>query len=83
MKIRSSINICVLMIFFLFGGLSCRNARQTPKDYERMEKQLQKEEEKSIEAAKKHHLKIQSKATRQMMRDAKKRSRALNKPKKR
>ena len=73
---------CGLVVLLLMVSLpSCKNGEDSVRQYERMEKKMLKEEEKSLDVAKKEHLKIQSKATRTMMRDAKKRAKKLNKPK--
>ena len=48
-----------------------------------MEKKTLKEDQKKLEAAKKKHISIQSKATRKMMKDSRKRAKRLNDPKKR
>jgi len=83
MKNKIWILPCIVMMVLVLQAASCKNTQKAPRKYDRMEKQMIKEEGKALEAAKKQHLKIQSKATRQMMKDAKRRSRQLNKPKKR
>jgi hypothetical protein len=83
MKGKIRILTGILLLSMLLAAPSCRNGEDSVRKYDRMEKKMLKEDQKSFEAAQKEHLKIQSKATRQMMRDAKKRAKKLNKPKKR
>jgi len=80
-KIRIISGILLILLLVALGG--CRSNKNSPEYYERMEKKMEKEETKAMEASKKEHLKIQSKATRKMMRDSRKRAKKLNKPKKR
>jgi hypothetical protein len=83
MKRKSWIFTGFLLLMLILVSPGCKNSEESVRKYERMEKKMLKEEQKSLEAAKKNHLKIQSKATRQMMKDSKKRAKKLNKPKKR
>jgi len=80
---KSSIKIIAvtwLFILVLFGA-SCKTGEDSAREYMRMEKKMAREEDKSYEAAKKEHMKIQSKATRKMMRDSHKKAKKLNKSK--
>ena len=73
----------ILLTLLLVSAAGCRNSRDSAREYERMERKMLKENEKKLESVRKNHLKIQSKATRQMMKDSKKRAKQLNKPKRR
>jgi len=81
MKRKIRIFSGILLIFFFLASPACKNSQNSPRKYEKMEKKMMKEEEKAMEAARKEHMKIQSKATRKMMRDMKKRAKRLNNPK--
>ena len=81
-SIIKSIAVISLLII-AFTCVSCKSSEDSAREYERMEKKMAREEEKSYEAAKKEHLEIQSKATRKMMQESKKKAKRLNEPKKR
>jgi hypothetical protein len=71
----------ILLFLWILTGNSCKTSEDSAKEYERMEKKMIKEEEKSYKAAKKDFISIQSKATRQMMRESEKKAKKLNKSK--
>jgi hypothetical protein len=73
----------ISLFLWILAGSSCKTSEDSAKDYERMEKKMLKEEEKSYKAARKEFIRIQSKATRQMMRESNKKAKKLNKPKER
>jgi Flp pilus assembly protein TadB len=82
---NSSIKIIAVLslLFIAFTCGSCKGTEESAREYERMEKKMAKEEEKSYNASKKEHLQIQSKATRKMMHESKRKAKKLNRPKKR
>lgn len=83
MKRLLSITTGLWIIFSVSVFTGCKSTGESTREYEKLEKQMMKGEQKSLREARDHHVKIQSKATRQMMKDAKKRAKQLNKPKKR
>lgn len=72
--------IAVISLFLVvLCTASCKSSDDSAREYERMEKKMLKEEDKAYKAAKKEHLRIQSKATREMMRNSNKKAKKLNK----
>lgn len=74
----ASLGICAALLFN-----SCRSIPKEEKQAEKLQMAIEKEEEKAYQARKKEHLQMQSKETLKMMRDMEKRSRQLNKSRKR
>jgi 3-hydroxy-3-methylglutaryl CoA synthase len=71
--------IIVLMISFGSGCKSNQKVSSQVRDAEKAEEQMRKEEEKEYARARKQHYKMQSKQSKQIMKDGKMMSNAANK----
>jgi hypothetical protein len=80
---NTNIFIVLLLILFLSTGtVGCKSGKRASRgvrDAEKVEAQMQKEEEKELEAARKRHYKMQSKQSHQLMKETKKQSKSANK----